>query len=164
MLDRTKTLLTIKDGELYAKLWSLKSTNAVGRNLDDDFTTETTTFEGFFNEQLIRGLSGLLNLETCIFCWDQGFIKDFGGILPLVLVALVLGNASELKGLTSFNSVIETFTSYCQTITIEQLQSLLSTNFPKELGDFFDITGNYRFKRGDDGILQAMYRRLGEGK
>jgi len=164
MLDRTKTLMMTKTGDLYGKLWTLKSTKPAGRNLDDDFTTETTTFEGFLNEQLIRGLSGLLNLEACMFCWDQGFIKDFGGILPLVVVSLVLGNASELKGLTSFQSIIETFTSYCQTTTIEQLQGLLSTHFPKELGDFFDITGNYRFRRGDDGILQAVYKRLGDGK
>mgnify|MGYP005993187507 CR=1 FL=1 len=164
-IDRTKTLLATKDSELYFKLWGLKSTKQSGdRNSEDDFTTETTTFEAFFSEQLIRGLSGLLNLETCMFCWDQGFIKDFGGILPLVLVTLVLGNASELKGLTSFHSIIETFTSYCQAITIEQLQSLLSSTFPQELGDFFDIPGNYRFKRGDDGILQAVYKRLGGGK
>ena len=161
-LGRAITLLSTKNSELYLKLASLKAPVKTTRNADDDFTSEMTTMENFYNEQLIRGLSGLLNLETCMFVWDQGFIKDFGGILPLVLVALVLGNADELRGLTSFSSVIETFTSYCRKVTIFELQGLLSTHFPKELTDFFDITGNFRFRRGDDGVLQAVYRRLGE--
>jgi hypothetical protein len=31
-------------------------------------------FYDFLNESLLRGLSGLLNLETCQFVWDQCFV------------------------------------------------------------------------------------------
>lgn len=161
-IGRAVTLLSTKDSELYLKLWSLRPpAGGRRRNEDDSFLSEKNSFEDFFNEQLFRGLSGLLNLETCMFVWDQGFIKDFGGILSLVIVALALGNAAELKSLTIFTSAIDTFTSYCHTISIAQLQDLLGKHFPKELNDLFNITGNYRFRRGNDGTLQAVYKRIG---
>ena len=34
----------------------------------------TNPFYDFLNECLLRGLSGLLNLETCQFVWDQCFV------------------------------------------------------------------------------------------
>jgi len=159
-IGRAITLLSTKDSELYIRLWRLKSPEDSRRNTENDFSTEQISFDGFFNEMLIRGLSGLLNLETCMFVWDQGYITDFGGILPLVLIALVLGDADELRGLSTFRNAIDVFTSYCYRVSIDQLQILLSTHFPIELGNFFDISGNYRFKRGNDGILQAVYKRI----
>jgi hypothetical protein len=159
-IGRAITLLSAKNSELYLRLWRLKAPEDQRRAVESDFSTEQKSFDAFFNEQLIRGLSGLLNLETCMFVWDQGFITDFGGILPLVLVALVLGDAEELKGLSTFRNAIDVFTSYCYRVTIDQLQHLLSEHFPVELGNFFDISGNYKFKRGNDGILQAVYKRI----
>ena len=35
-------------------------------------------FYDFLNESLLRGLSGLLNLETCQFAWDQCFVVGEG--------------------------------------------------------------------------------------
>eukprot|EP00605_Chrysophyceae_sp_TOSAG23-4_P000115 GSChrysophyteH1.ASY1.ANO1.126.1 assembled CDS len=160
-IGRAITLLSNKNSDLYSRLWLLQDQDDK-RRLEGDFSTEQKSFDGFFNECLIRGLSGLLNLETCMFVWDQGFITDFGGILPMVLVALVLGDAEELRSLTSFKSAIDVFTSYCYRVTVDELQHLLSVHFPVELANFFDICGNYRFQRGNDGILQAMYKRIEE--
>jgi hypothetical protein len=40
-------------------------------------------------------------------------------------------------------------------VTVTQLQKLLGDIFPIETKDLFDLTGNYEFKRGNDGIMQV---------
>ena len=37
-------------------------------------STATNPFYELVNESLLRGLSGLLNLQTCQFVWDQCFL------------------------------------------------------------------------------------------
>ncbi len=163
IINRVISLFSTKDPETYSKIWRLRATeNTVKRAEKSEYNVEstTTTFDAFINEQLKRGLSGLLNLDTLLFVWDQGFIADFGGMIPLVLVALIIGDKEELRGLSTFVNAVETFTSYCQGVTVSHLQNLMGKVFPTELMDMFDLTGNYEFKRGDDSIMQASYKRV----
>lgn len=118
------------------------------------------TLEGFINELVKRGLAGLLSMRTCLFVWDQGFVVGFGAFMPLVLVSLFLGAAEELRGLNTLKAVYETFTSYCQSVTTESLQRLLSTHCAAELGQLFDSAGSYALDLGETGALQAVHKQV----
>ena len=118
------------------------------------------TLEDFINELVKRGLSGLLSMRTCLFVWDQGFVVGFGAFVPLVLVSLFLGAAEELRGLNALKAVYETFTSYCQSVTTERLQRLLSTHCAAELGQLFDSAGSYALDLGETGALQAVHKQV----
>ncbi len=76
VLPYTLELLNQYDSRLASKLKSFKPTDRSYRH---------TTFDSFINELLIRGLSGLLSMDTLVFVWDQGFITNFNIMLPMVL-------------------------------------------------------------------------------
>lgn len=116
------------------------------------------SFDAFLNEQLKRGLSGLVSLRACLFVWDQAFIVGFGAMLPIVTVSLLLGAAEELRGLTTLRAAIETFASYCASVSVETLQRLMSQHCEKELRDVFDAGTSYRLQLGDNDALQAVHK------
>jgi len=179
-MNRVGSLVSARDPTLHQRLWRLKSDGAPpgsasggggggggmsprsGTSGPEPSSSTATTVDAFLNDMLKKGLSGLLNLETCLFVWDQGFVVGFGAILPATIVALILGAAEELKALATLTAVIETFCSFCQSVTIPQLQKLMTEHCENELKEVFDAEGGYKLGRtaGDDGILQAMYPRL----
>lgn len=117
-------------------------------------------FEGFVNAMLLRGLSGLVSEKTLLFVWDQCFITSFSRMLPVVLAALVMGAQDEIMRLKSLRSAIDSFLTYCQSVDGENLQYLLTVHCKADLMDLFDIEGNYALGLSQDGVLQAIYRKL----
>jgi hypothetical protein len=117
-------------------------------------------FEGFVNAMLLRGLSGLVSEKTLLFVWDQCFITSFSRMLPVVLAALVMGAKDEIMRLKSLRSAIDSFLAYCQSVDGENLQYLLTVHCKADLMDLFDIEGNYALGLSQDGVLQAIYRKL----
>jgi hypothetical protein len=176
-LGQFKTLLSIKDTELYSRLWRLNQdrigsddrndSSSIGFNDNEVNTsqsiqlaglmTDAYNIEEFFNECLLRGLSGLLSIETTLFVWDQGFIADFGSILPIALAALCIGNRSELRELVSFKSACETFISYCRAITVEELQELMVVHCASEIQNLSHIPLRHFSHKGGDEILQKLF-------
>jgi hypothetical protein len=122
--------------------------------------SSATNFDAFVNQQLKRGLSGLVNLRTCLFVWDQGFVVGFGAFLPLVVAALVLGASDELKSLTTLKAVYETLTSFCQSVSVETLQRLLSEKCGDEMRELFDGAGSYKLDYGENKALQAVHKEV----
>jgi len=118
------------------------------------------TFESFLNNLLLRGLSGLLPPNTLSYVWDQCFITSFNTMLPVMLTALVMGAAEEMTRLRQVKSAIDSFMTYCKTIDEHGLQLLASQHCKSELMNMFDIEGNYVLGMNQDGVLQAIYRRL----
>lgn len=139
-LTRLVTILSTKNPTLYTKLARLKPPDTLPGERDrepapgdplatqrglgpaDPLKTEATTFDDFLGEQMLRGLSGILPLETLLFVWDQGFIATFGALLPAVTAALVLGAGDELRGLSTLQSVFDVFVSYCKSVDVPHLQ------------------------------------------
>jgi hypothetical protein len=60
-----QSLIKIKHPMLHQHLMSLTGVGV---------SSITNPFYDFLNESLLRGLSGLLNLDTCQFVWDQCFV------------------------------------------------------------------------------------------
>lgn len=84
-------------------------------------------------------------------------------MVPIVCVALILGCADELKGLSTLRSAVETFSSFCKGVTVETLRGLLSVHCEPELREIFNDVGSvgaYALGPGNDGVLQAVYSRL----
>ena len=129
-------------------------------NSSSPAASSAANFDAFVNQQLKRGLSGLLNLRTCLFVWDQGFVVGFGAFLPLVVAALVLGASDELKSLTTLKAVYETLTSFCQSVSIETLQRLLSEKCGDEMKELFDGAGSYKLDYGENKALQAVHKEV----
>lgn len=119
------------------------------------------SFEDFLNSLLLRALSGLLQEDVLLFVWDQCFIcKSFDKMLPVIICALLGGAAEEIKKLKNVKSAIQSFVSYGQRIDVNHLQRLITVHCSKSLHDMFEIEGNYSLGISNDGVLQAIYRRL----
>jgi hypothetical protein len=118
------------------------------------------TFDSFVDTQLMRGLSGLLSLETTLFVWDQCFIAGFYSMLPIVLTALVLGCKQEMAGLSSLNNALDTFCSYCSNVTTLRLQRLCTEHCNNDLKNIFCAQGTYRLSVDNEGVLQALYKEI----
>ena len=116
----------------------------------------------FFNLYLLKGLNGLLPHDTCLFVWDQGYIMSFHKALSIVLSSLLLSFKDVItepvepwpNSRTAFN----TFCTYCNTISVTQLQRILSQIFATELGEEFTNGRGYSLEE-DDGILMAVYKK-----
>ena len=137
------------------------STAPSGRVKDHEITyfvlSQATNWKEFMNEMLLRGLSGLLNLEVTLFLWDQGFVTDFGAMLPLALVALIAGASPEIGALVSYRNVVETFISYCRTVDVEQMQKLLMKHCRYEMKEF----GEMEVQPGrDDEVMTENFRKI----
>eukprot|EP00603_Paraphysomonas_imperforata_P000688 CAMPEP_0114444964 /NCGR_PEP_ID=MMETSP0103-20121206/18366_1 /TAXON_ID=37642 ORGANISM="Paraphysomonas imperforata, Strain PA2" /NCGR_SAMPLE_ID=MMETSP0103 /ASSEMBLY_ACC=CAM_ASM_000201 /LENGTH=523 /DNA_ID=CAMNT_0001616535 /DNA_START=273 /DNA_END=1843 /DNA_ORIENTATION=+ len=122
----------------------------------------TNPFYDFLNECLLRGLSGLLNLEACQFVWDQCFVVGFAKMLPLITASLVIGCAQELLGIGHEDSVVDSWVSYCHHCSVESVQRLLSTQCASELFDLFDKSSMYAldYNEDDDMLLQVVVDKL----
>lgn len=118
------------------------------------------TFDGFVDTQLMRGLSGLLSLETTLFVWDQCFIAGFYSMLPIILTALVLGAKEEMVGLSSLNNALDCFVSYCGNATVLRLQRLCTDHCENDLKNIYCTQGTYRLSIDNEGILQALYKEM----
>lgn len=176
-LGRTIALLLSKDAKFSKILQSFRSANTAITNSPRDGAgnqkesvnspspafSSAPNLEAFINEQLKRGLSGLLNLRTCLFVWDQGFVVGFASFFPVVVVSLLLGAAEELKGLTSLKAIFETFCSYCLSVSIESLQRLLSDHCAAQLREMFDSGGSYSLDYGENQALQAIHKHVMDG-
>ena len=137
------------------------STAPSGRVKEHEITyfvlSQATNWKEFMNEMLLRGLSGLLNLEVTLFLWDQGFVTDFGAMLPLALVALIAGASPEIGALVSYRNVVETFISYCRTVDVEQMQKLLMKHCRYEMKEF----GEMEVQPGrDDEVMTENFRKI----
>ena len=84
--------------------------------------SEDASFDDLLNECLMRGLSGMLPLETLLFVWDQCFIGGFSHMLPLILSSLLLADAENIEKLSRFGSIADTWLSNCAVIEVSQLQ------------------------------------------
>lgn len=63
-----QALIKTKNPMLHQHLMSLTVTGAKGKQ------SINNPFYDFLDESLLRGLSGLLSLDTCRFVWDQCFV------------------------------------------------------------------------------------------
>lgn len=81
-------------------------------------------------------------------------------MLPLVTVALLLGAADEVRGLTTLRAAIETFASFCADASVETVQRLLSQHCEAELRDVFDAGASYRLQLGEGAALQAVHKKV----
>jgi len=132
-----------------------------GGQLDRRSTSQVYyTFDGFVDAQLMRGLSGLLPLETTLFVWDQCCIAGFYSMLPIILSALVLGCKQEMAGLSSLNNVLDIFVSFCGNVTTLRLQRLCTDLCENDLKNIFCAQGTYRLSVDNEGVLQALYREI----
>ncbi len=120
--------------------------------------SQSTNWTDFMNEMLLRGLSGLLNLEVTLFVWDQGFVTDFGAILPLTLVSLILGAGPEIRSLVSYKNAVETFISYCRSVTVEQLEALLMEHCGNEMHELVRVSPSTADR--DDLVMQDTFRHI----
>jgi hypothetical protein len=124
--------------------------------------SDNPEWKNFFNTHLLKGLNGLLPYDTCLFIWDQGYIMSFHKTLSIVLSSLLLSFKDVItepveqwpNSKTAFN----TFCTYCSTISVTELQKILSHNFAVELGEEF-VTGRGYTLEDDDGILMAVYKK-----
>ena len=81
---KLQALIKKKNPQLHEHLMSLTALEVEDVN---------NIFFDFLNESLLRGLSGLLNMETCQFVWDQCFIvgeRNAFGAVHLVQCGLIL--------------------------------------------------------------------------
>lgn len=120
--------------------------------------SQATNWREFMNEMLLRGLSGLLNLEVTLFIWDQGFVTDFGAMLPCALVALIVGAGPEIGSLVSYRNIVETFISFCRTVDVEQMQKLLVQHCENEMKEFGQMEGAPIGR--DDSVMTENFRKL----
>jgi hypothetical protein len=180
-MGQALSLLAAKDPGLYSLLMRLEmyhqnasdgegggsaalgigATAASGRMREHEITyfvlSQATNWTDFMNELLLRGLSGLLNLEVTLFIWDQGFVTDFGAMLPLVLVSLTVGAGPELRSLVSYKNIVETFISHCRAVTVEQMQRLLMEHCSDEMKEFGEMAPQTTGR--DDLVMTDMFRR-----
>jgi len=152
-LGYTQSLIKAKHPMLHQHLMAL---SGVGES------SVTNPFYDFLNECLLRGLSGLLNLEACQFVWDQCFVVGFAKMLPLITASLVIGCAQELLGIGHEDSVVDSWVSYCHHCSVESVQRLLSTQCASELFDLFDKSSMYAldYNEDDDMLLQVVVDKL----
>jgi hypothetical protein len=99
-----------------------KTSSSTVNNDNDNNGIAFQSFSAFIDLHLLRGLSGLLPMETTLFVWDQCFIFGFHSFLPLVITSLLLGSENEVNGLTSLEGVVNTLVSFMGGITILRLQ------------------------------------------
>lgn len=176
-MDQAVTLLSAKSPKLAKMLLSLEryggqdgteadlgygATAPPGKIREHEITyfvlSQSTTWREFMNEMLLRGLSGLLNLEVTLFIWDQGFVTDFGAMLPCALIALIVGAGPEIGSLVSYRNVVETFISFCRTVDVEQMQRLLVEHCENEMKEFGQMEGASSSR--DDGVMTENFRKI----
>jgi len=154
LIARIELYLNQKDENILDILNKLIDSNG------DQF--DNPEWKNFFNPYLLKGLSGLVEHDICLFVWDQGYIMSFHKTLSIVFTSLLLSfrNIFENPAEPWPNSktAFTTFCTYCMTITVSQLQKMLSLYFSEELNEEFEKGRGYTLEE-DDGILIAVYKK-----
>ena len=157
----TNALLELKNRDLSRKLSSLYGgpgnnySTAVFGNLSGD-----TKFEDAIDSCLLKGLSGLLPVDTVLYVWDQGLIGKFDTMLPAVCSALLLGIGDEMMSVTQFSVALDIFQSYCSSVSVDMLQKLMTKYCASEMNEIFEVQGSLVFGVDENGILHAIYPKL----
>lgn len=156
LISRIELYLNEKDENILEILKNLIDANGDPFNNPD--------WKNFFNPYLLRGLNSLLVHDTCLFVWDQGYIMTFHKTLSIVFSSLLLSFRKIFENPAepwpNSKTAFTTFCTYCMTITIPQLQKILSLHFSNELNEEFEKGRGYTLEEDEDGILMAVYKKV----
>jgi hypothetical protein len=159
VFPRIELYLNQKDEEFLEHLNTLHVQNK--GSYSDDF--DYPEWKSYFNSYLLKGLSSFLAHDTLLFVWDQGYIMSFHKALSIVFTSLLLSFKDVLQEPVdpwpNARTAFDTFCTYCSTVTVSQLQKLLSQHFSMELGEEFDQANGFSFEEEDD-ILMAVYKKI----
>ena len=159
VFPRIELYLNQKDEEFLEHLNTFHLQNK--GTYSDDF--DYPEWKSYFNSYLLKGLSSFLVHDTLLFVWDQGYIMSFHKALSIVFTSLLLSFKDVLQEPVdpwpNARTAFDTFCTYCSTVTVSQLQKLLSQHFSMELGEEFDQANGFSFEEEDD-ILMAVYKKI----
>ena len=73
-------------------------------------------------------------------------------------MSLILGAGPEIRGLVSYKNVVETFISYCRSLAVEQLESLLMEHCGNEMSELVRVSPSTANR--DDLVMQDTFRQI----